>query len=221
MISQRPGPVKEAFVEIGFYHPISNKLIFEVIRKLSIHEGEQQSGVGRFRFAEGFLGAPDYISLPYDCYRVCFKITILDADELHNRHTIMTVVACKKVKVLPVKQCFTLKIVRIWFMQTGKKMSLRVGARTTSSNNQDRKPPSECLIALVDAEVNIQGIFAEKKKKEVFMPATHTNYSTYSETGIRNKRKKEVSYVDLSPEVRSVNKSMNNYPQQAEPRQQP
>lgn len=64
------------------------------------------------------------------------------------------------------------------------------------------------MVVFEEAEVTLQGLFAEKRKKEVFVAPNHSNYSTYSEAGARNKRKRE-NYLDLSPEVRSTNKSMN------------
>ena len=55
--------------------------------------------------------------------------------------------------------------------------------------------PCGCLIALVEGEVTLNALFSEKKKKEIYVAANH---STHSETGARNKRKKE-DYLDLSP----------------------
>ena len=115
-------------------------------------EGEQHSGVGKFRFSDGFLGNPQYISLPYDNYRMSFKINILDADELQNRQITTAIVTCKKVRVLPAKQSFTLKIVLIlWcrlerrclfeslhkqFLVTSQVVHLRVDVWSLSSRHR-------------------------------------------------------------------------------------
>lgn len=40
-----------------------------------------------------------------------YRITILDVDELQNKYVTNSIVSCKKVRVLPVKQSFKLKIV--------------------------------------------------------------------------------------------------------------